>query len=393
MFEILSRVQFAVTITYHFIFVPLTIGLILLIGILEIMYFRTKDDKYRKLSDYFGNIFIVNYAIGIVTGITMSIQFGTNWANYSAFMGDVFGAPLALEALIAFFLESTFTGIYIFRRNKMSPKFRLVTVWLIMAGTFISALWIITANGFMQNPVGYELLADGSKVILTDIWAMIFNPYAWYILIHNNASAFILGGFFVLSVSCYKLLKNDITEEERDAFSIAARIGAIVAFFSSLLTMIIGSKFFGFIAPIQPHKIAAISGDNLFVRISFIVMVALGTFFLLTSLYVIVFKNKFLGSTVLKKIFVWSFILPYIAIMAGWMVSEVGRQPWVVNGLLKTADGVSTGIDVSQVWFSLLTTSLLYIFVLVIIVYFILIQVKNSLDKVKYVYDVKEKNE
>lgn len=393
MFEILSRVQFAVTVTYHFFFVPLTIGLILLIGILEYKFFKSKDDKFRKLSDYFGNIFIVIYAIGIVTGITMSIQFGTNWAKYSAFMGDVFGPPLALEALIAFFLESTFTGIYIFRRNKMSPKFRLVTVWLIVLGTGISALWIITANGFMQNPVGYELSADGTKIILVDIFKMIFNPYAWYILIHNNAAACILGGFFVLSISSYKLLKTDITEEEQAAFGTAARLGAWVAFIFSLVTMLIGSSFLDFLAPIQPHKIEAINGGNLFVTISYGIMIGLGVWFLLSSLYVIVYKNKFLASTALKKVFVWSFLLPLVAILAGWMVSEVGRQPWVVNGLLKTSEGVSTGIDVSQVWFSLITTSLLYVFVLVVIIYFLLIQVNNKLDKVKYLYDIKEQDE
>lgn len=393
MFEILSRVQFAFTVTYHFLFVPLTIGLILLIGIFELMFYRTKNDKYRMLSDFFGNIFIVNYAIGIVTGVMMSIQFGTNWANYSSFMGDVFGVPLALEALIAFFLESTFTGIYIFRRHKMSPIFRLVTVWLIFVGVTISALWIITANGFMQNPVGYELAADGSKVILTDFWAVLLNPYAWYLLIHNNAAAFVLGGFFILSVSSYKLLKPDLEDIERAAFETATKIGAWVAFLSAILTMAIGSNFFGYMAPIQPHKVDAISGGNALVTVSFGIMVGLGTFFLLTSLYVIVYNTKFINSIAMKKVFMWSFILPFIAIIAGWIVSEVGRQPWTVNGLLLTSESVSTGVPTASVVFSLVTTTLLYIVVFVFVIQFLLIQVKNPITKVKYLYFGEEKND
>ncbi|MGL4382204.1 MAG: cytochrome ubiquinol oxidase subunit I, partial [Bacilli bacterium] len=180
MLEVLSRIQFAFTVAFHFIFVPLSIGLILLIAIFETLHYKKKNDEYRKLSDYFGNMFIVMYAVGIVTGIAMSLQFGTNWGAYSKFMGDVFGAPLALEALIAFFLESTFTGIYVFRRHNLSPKFRCVTAWLITFGTAISALWIITAAGFMHNPVGYKLAEDQSQVILVNIFSVLLNPYAWY---------------------------------------------------------------------------------------------------------------------------------------------------------------------------------------------------------------------
>jgi cytochrome d ubiquinol oxidase subunit I len=393
MFEILSRVQFAFTITYHFLFVPLTIGLILVIGIFELMYYRTRNDKYRMLSDFFGNIFVVNYAIGIVTGVMMTIQFGTNWGEFSSFMGDVFGVPLALEALIAFFLESTFTGIYIFRRNKMSPLFRLITVWLIWLGVMFSALWIITANGFMQNPVGYELVADGSKVIITDFWAVILNPYAWYLLIHNNAASFVLGGFFILSIASYKLLQPNLDDVERSAFESATKIGAWVAFLSSILTMLIGSNFFGYMAPIQPHKVEAISGGNALVTISFGVMVGLGTFFLLTSLYVIMYNTKFLNSTGLKKVFVWGFLLPEVAIIAGWMVSEVGRQPWTVNGLLLTSESISTGVPTASVIFSLVTTTLLYFVVLVFVVQFLLIQIKNPITKTKYYYFDEENND
>lgn len=383
MLVLLSRIQFAFTIMYHFIFVPLTIGLILLVAIFETMHHKKKDDRYRKIADFFGNIFIVNYAIGIVTGIIMSVQFGTNWSEYSVFMGDVFGAPLALEALIAFFLESTFTGIYIFRRKKMSSIFRVVTAWMIFIGTSISALWIITANGFMQHPVGYELSADGSHVLLTSIIELVTNPYAWYMLIHNNASAILLGAFFVLGISSYRLLDKNISEYDREAFTLGVRISSIVALISALITPIIGSKYTAFVAQVNPDKMAAIGGESEIVRIAFLIMVGLGTLFILMSLYVVLFKDRYLESIVLKRLFVYSFILPYIAILSGWVVAEVGRQPWVVYGLLKTSEAVSD-VPVAQVVFSLLTTMILYIFIFVVVIKFMISQVNNPLDYVKY---------
>ncbi len=206
----LSRLQFAFTVMFHFLMVPLSIGLILLVFIFEALYYKTKDEKYKKQANFWGgNLFAINFIVGIVTGgITMEIQFGTNWAEYSKFMGDIFGSPLAFEALMAFFLESTFAGIWIFYRHKISAKFRLVTALMILIGTHVSAVWIITANGFMQNPVGYELAADGSKVILTDFIALTLNPYALYMLIHTITSAYLLGAFFMLGVSGYHLLKK-----------------------------------------------------------------------------------------------------------------------------------------------------------------------------------------
>ena len=171
----LSRLQFAFTIGFHFLMVPLSIGLIFITVIFEVMHWRTGNKKYLKQANFWGNLFAINFIVGIVTGITMEIQFGTNWAEYSKFMGDIFGSPLALEALLAFFLESTFAGIWIFYRHKISAKFRAITAIMIMIGTQISGIWIITANGFMQNPVGYELAADGSKVLLTDFVALVTN--------------------------------------------------------------------------------------------------------------------------------------------------------------------------------------------------------------------------
>lgn len=389
MLELLSRIQFASTVAFHFIFVPLTIGLILLIAIFETLHLKKKEDQYRKLADYFGNLFIINYAVGIVTGIAMSLQLGTNWGAYSAFMGDVFGPPLALEALIAFFLESTFTGIYVFRRKKLSPKFRTIVAWLITLGTSISALWIITASGFMQNPVGYEMASDGSKVILTSIWAVLTNPYAWYMLIHTVASAMLLGGFFVLAVTSYKLLKNDISQEERTAFEGASKIAAIVSFITSLIVPIIGGSYFGYIAKVQPSKIAAIGGEMPIVKISFFLMVGIGTILILISLYTIVFHKRYLRSIAIKKIFKYVFVLTYIAILAGWIVTEVGRQPWLVFNLLKTADGISQ-VPVASVAFTLVTISLLYLATFILFIHLMKTQLRKNLDDFKYEYQAKE---
>ena len=208
MLEILSRLQFGFTIAFHFLFVPFTIGLIIFELIFEHKYYKSDDMKYKKLSDFFGNLFIINYAFGIVTGIVMTVQFGTNWSEYSRAMGDVFGSPLVIEALLAFFLEATFTGIWAFRRNRISKSFRLVTVWMIFIGVMLSALWIITANGFMQNPVGATWIAEEGRVIFSSFSELIFNPYAWYMFIHTNLSSILLTGFIVLAISMYHIQRK-----------------------------------------------------------------------------------------------------------------------------------------------------------------------------------------
>lgn len=392
MLEILSRTQFAFTIAFHFIFVPLSIGLILLIAIFEYLHYKNKDDQFRKLSDFFGNLFIINYAIGIVTGVAMTIQFGTNWGNYSSFMGNVFGPPLALEALIAFFLESTFTGIYVFRRAKLSPKFRAVTVSIITLGTIFSALWIITAGGFMHNPVGYELSADKSYVILTNIFEVIFNPYAWYMLIHTVASAMLLGGFFVLAVSSYKLLKPDLSDIDRVTYEKASKIAAITAFITSIIVPVIGNYYFKFVAQVQPTKIEAIGGQIPLVKAAFLIMVIIGAVLIILSLYTIIFHKRYVKSPTLQKIFKYVFVLPYIAILAGWIVTEVGRQPWLVYGLLKTADGISQ-VPVASVAFSLVTITLLYLGTFIIFIHLMKVQVRKNLDDFTYYYNDSAKEE
>lgn len=375
MVEILSRIQFAFTAAFHFLFVPLTIGLIILVALFETKYYKTKNENFKRLSDFFSDVFIINFAFGVVTGIAITVQFGTNWANYSIAMGDVFGSPLALEALIAFFIESTFAGIWIFRRHRISNKLRLITVWLIVIGTSISAIWIITANGFMQNPIGAEW--NGSKMILTNFFTVVTNPYAWYMLIHNHLSAILLAGFVVLAISSYHL-KNET--KYREEFTISAKYAAVTILVTGLLLPITGNFYMNFINEVQPEKINMITGVSdaplgFLVNFAFMTMVSLGTIFIVLGLYTIIFFKRYKESTTLQKIYIYLVPLPYLAITAGWMVTEVGRQPWIIYGKMKVSDAISN-VPVEQVWFSLIS-----IFIFYVILY--LMDYKLTIDRVK----------
>ncbi len=386
----LSRIQFAFTVGFHFLFVPISIGVILHMAIFEILHLKTGKDDYRKLTDFFGNIFIVNYAVGIVTGIGMSIQFGTNWGEYSTFMGDLFGAPLAIEALLAFFLESTFTGIYIFRRSIMSPKFRFVTISLMTLGTSLSALWIITANGFMQNPLGYELSSDGSRIILVDFMAILLNPYAWYILVHTLLASYLLGAMFIMSVSAMKLLQPNVSKEESEIIGMATKISSKTLLLFSVLISSLGGSYTMFIGLMQETKMDMITGidkstTGQIVGASFLIMVTLGTIFVIIALYTIIFYKHYEKSTTMKKIYVYIFTLPFIAILTGWIVTEVGRQPWVVYGLMKTSDGVSL-VPTSQVWFSLISVFLVNGVLFVLVMHLSKTQIRKSIFDNKYNY-------
>ncbi|WP_279385218.1 cytochrome ubiquinol oxidase subunit I [Methanosarcina barkeri] len=214
---LLSRLQFAITAAFHFIFVPLTLGLALLVAVMETMYYRNKDETWRKMADFWGNIFKINFAIGLVSGITLTFQLGTNWGAYAEFMGDVFGPPLAMEALFAFFLEGTFLGAWIFLGHNRQ-KLKAFSMWMVALGTNISSLWIITANGFMQHPVGYEMVADGSKVVMTDFIALITNGYVWYMLIHTLLAAYLLTSFVIMGICAYHFLKGNNNEVFKKIF-------------------------------------------------------------------------------------------------------------------------------------------------------------------------------
>ncbi len=432
----LSRLQFAFTVCFHFLMVPLSIGLILIVVIFETMYYKTKDERYKKQANFWGNLFAINFVVGIVTGITMEIQFGTNWAEYSKFMGDIFGSPLAFEALMAFFLESTFAGIWIFYRHKISAKFRLVTAFMILIGTHVSAVWIITANGFMQNPVGYTMAADGSKVLLQDFLALSLNPYALYMLVHTITSAYLLGSFFVMGVSAYHLLKKQNVE----FYKISTKIGVIVLLIASLSQPMIGHFYGQYVGEVQPAKAAAFeviwetedtipmyllqiplpdeersinilpipyvgsimytnspTGEVMGIKeatadwtdemyqdfldilplthYSFRIMVGLGMIFVLLALLgaFLIWKGKYVENKWINRAFLWLLPTPWIAILLGWTVAEVGRQPWIVNGLMLTKDAVSMNVPANQVAFSIATLFVFYA-VLFLVEFYLLVK-------------------
>jgi cytochrome d ubiquinol oxidase subunit I len=255
MLEVLSRLQFAMTIAFHYLFVPASIGLVFFTALFETAHFFTKKPEYKSASNFWSELFLVVYVVGIATGLTMPIQFGTNWSKYSVFMGDVFGSPLAFEALIAFFLESTFAGIWIFKRNKIGPRLRLATVWLITLGTVVSAVWILTANAFMQHPVGYELAADGSKVALTSFGQLVTNPYLLWMFFHNHAAALLVGALIVLGVSAYRMKDRPTKTFKKSA---AAAIG--VGLVSAISLPALGDLYGKYVAQVQPLKGALMLG-------------------------------------------------------------------------------------------------------------------------------------
>lgn len=409
----LSRLQFAVTIMYHFLFVPLTIGLVILVAYMETKYARTNDDEYRRMADFWGKLFTINFVLGVVTGITMEFQFGTNWSEYAKYMGDIFGSPLAIEALVAFFLESTFIGLWIFGRDRFSRKIRAFSIWMVAIGTNLSALWIITADGFMQHPVGYVL--RNNRAELASFTDVVTNSYVWYMFFHTIIGSYLAGAFFIMAISAYHLRKKQHVEFFRHSFKIALVFGL----FAATLTPFIGHAHGVNTAKVQPAKAAAMEavwetqtampfhilqipdsnnqknaieglsipylGSLLYtnnpngavtglkdipfderpnvpvVFWSFRLMVLIGLYLLFVTWYGFYLerKDKLVNSPKYLKVISYSLLIPHIAIFAGWGVAEMGRQPWIVYGLMKTADAVSP-IALSQVMFSIIGLTLFY---------------------------------
>jgi cytochrome d ubiquinol oxidase subunit I len=407
----LSRLQFAAATFFHFIFVPLTLGLSILIAIMETKFVRTGDEEYRRMAKFWGKIFIINFAVGVVTGITLEFQFGTNWSRYSRYVGDIFGSILAIEATLAFFLESTFLAVWIFGWKRLSPKLHCLCIWLVAFASNLSALWILMANAWMQHPVGYTL--RNGRAELTDFLAVVTQPFGFQIFFHTLSGAYILAGFFVMGVSAYHLLRK----QHVAFFSKSLRMGLVFALIFSLAELVQGHIHGSEVAKIQPAKLAAMEAlwdtqagapQTLFLIpdeknernlvefgkipgalsmlayhsptatvkglkdfpkeerppvaltfIAFRVMVGLGFFFALVTV-IAWFKRKTLESSPrFLKLLLYSIPLPYIALQAGWIVTEVGRQPWIVYGLMKTKDAVSP-IAVSQVGTTLAAFILAY---------------------------------
>jgi len=253
----LSRLQFAMTAMYHFLFVPLTLGMAFLLAIMESVYVMTGKQVYKDMTQFWGKLFGINFALGVTTGLTMEFQFGTNWAYYSHYVGDIFGAPLAIEGLMAFFLESTFIGLFFFGWDRLSKVQHLSVTWLVALGSNLSALWILIANGWMQNPVGAEFNFQTMRMELTDFGALLFNPVAQVKFVHTVAAGYVTGAIFVLAISSYYLLKGRDQGFARRSFAIASAFGL-----ASILSVIILGDESGYeIGDVQKTKLAAIEAE------------------------------------------------------------------------------------------------------------------------------------
>ncbi|WP_019914584.1 cytochrome ubiquinol oxidase subunit I [Paenibacillus sp. HW567] len=421
---ILSRIQFASTTIFHYFFVPVSIGLALLIAIMETMYVRKGNDEYKRMAQFWGKLFLINFAVGVVTGILQEFQFGMNWSDYSRFVGDVFGAPLAIEALLAFFLESTFIGLWIFGWDKVPKKIHCLAIWLVALGTMLSAFWILAANSFMQHPVGFAI--NNGRAEMNDFFALITNGQLLVEFPHTVLAAYATGAFLVTGISAYKLLKKQDVSFFRKSFEIAAIVGVV----SSFGVAIAGHAQAQYLVETQPMKMAATealwddSGDpaawTVYANIdpdnkvstheikvpymlsflsyskfsgslkgmntlqaeyeqkygpgdyippvrttfwSFRIMVAAGTAMIALGVYAIYLmwrKKMERPNTWFMRFMLWGLLLPPIANVSGWIMTEIGRQPWTVFGLMTTADSVSPNVTAGQVLFSVISFTAIY---------------------------------
>ena len=442
---LLARIQFAVTVAYHFIFVPLSIGIGLIMAIFVTKAFRSKNAGDEGIARMWVKIFTATFAIGVATGITMEFSFGTNWANYSRFVGDIFGAPLAAEALFAFFLESVFLGVLLFGRNKVSPKFYLVAAWLVWFGSCLSALWILIANSWMQTPAGAMISDDGSQAIITDFFAAAFNPTTWPRYFHTVLSLLVMGSFISMAIGAWYLIKK----RHQTAADRVLRVGAIVGILSTCALLVSAHSSAVVVSEEQPTKLAmmegmyedevpplyalgwvdedgqevlapfAIPGGTSFLATgtwdteyqglnslaetekyadidpatmpvnlvfqSYHLMVAMFGLIFLLAILAIVFTRKGKGDAGgtalpaitrmgwLQKLLLVSPIFPFVAIQAGWITAEVGRQPYVVypsttgpDGVfMLTNDGISASVSAVEIVITLALFAVVYLLLFV----------------------------
>ncbi len=253
----LARFQFAMTTIFHFFFVPFTIGTGFAVAVMETMYVRSKNELYKKMAKFWGNIFLLSFAVGVVTGIIQEFQFGMNWSDYSRFVGDIFGAPLAIEALLAFFMESTFLGLWIFTWDRMKPKVHVIFIWLTAFASILSAFWILAANSFMQHPVGYTL--KNGRAEMNDFGALLSNHQVWYEFSHVIAGAITMGGIIIAGLSAFQLLKK--SQKAKDFFKKSLRLGLVISLVGSVAVMTAGDLQMKDLVTQQPMKFAATEGN------------------------------------------------------------------------------------------------------------------------------------
>lgn len=435
--EILSRLQFAFTIAFHYIYPPLSIGIGLLLVIFEGLYIKTGNKEYEQLTRFWIKIFALTFGIGVATGIVMEFEFGTNWATYSRYVGDVFGSALAAEGIFAFALESGFLGILLFGWNRVKPIVHFISTIGVFLGSMFSAVWIVVANSWMQTPTGFHIVGEGmdARAEIVDFWAMVFNPTSVDRIMHVWIGAFLAGAFLVLSVHAYYLLKNRHVEVSKKAIKIAL----VVATIFSLSQLFTGHRSADLVAEYQPAKLAAMEGhfDSLAVGdmyllgwvdkenkevtgiavpggLSFLthwdfdhpirgldsfpedeqpgavnaifqfyhLMVAIGMFLIALTLFACVqwFRGKLFEHKFLLSVFVGAAILPQLANQFGWYAAEMGRQPWVVYGLLRTSDALSKAVTANQVLFSLIMFTIVYVILFALFVYLLTKKIMHGPD-------------
>ncbi|MEA5155916.1 cytochrome ubiquinol oxidase subunit I [Raineyella sp.] len=455
---LLARWQFGITTVYHYFFVPVTISLSLIVAVLQTAHYRTGKDKYRRLTDFFGKLFLINFAMGVVTGIVQEFQFGMNWSEYSRMVGDIFGAPLAFEALLAFFMESTFLGIWIFGRDRLPKGVHLASIWLASIGTVLSAIFILAANSFMQHPVGFTFNEARGRAEMTDFGAVLTNPVALTTIPHTLTAAYMVGGAFVMGVAGWHLLKiarttgarnvSELTGEHAEnasAYTWATKFGAWVLIVAGALVAISGDLQGKVMTDVQPMKMAAaeaiwetetpasfslftigtldgskevfsikIPGVTSFLATgsfsgtvqginplreqydakytamirqkygdevanamtytpavpvtywTFRLMIGLGLLGMAIGIIVLVLLRK--GNLPPAKGGAWFWLtmmiatplLPLFANSFGWIFTEMGRQPWIVFGLMPTPAGVSPGVPAAQVLTTMVGFTLIY---------------------------------
>jgi len=414
---LLARVQFALTVSFHFIFPSITIGLGLVVAILEVARWRTRRDVWDRAARFWTRLFALTFVVGVATGIVMEFQFGTNWSRYSTFVGDIFGSPLAAEAILAFFLESSFLGLLLFGRDRISSGLRATAAVLVAFGAAMSGFWIIVANSWMQTPAGYEI--QGDRAVLTDFFAALFNPSVLPRFAHTIASSWALAGFVVLAVSAWYVRHG----RAGDVARLGLRVGLIVAIVGTVAVIGAGDRHARQVAETQPAKFAAmqglyattagaplviwslppaqnpadaitgpaveithllsfltfgnfqaaITGLDAFpasdwppVAVTFLSyhnMVGLGTLMglVLAIGAWLLWRRRLEASPRWLQAATWAFLMPFAAIQLGWATAEIGRQPWIVYGLMRTGDATSPVVSAPEILFSIVLFSAVYL--------------------------------
>ena len=435
--EILARIQFALTIAFHYIYPPLSIGLGLLMVIFKGIYLRTGKVEYNTLARFWTRIFSLTFGIGVATGIVMEFEFGTNWATYSRYVGDIFGSALAAEGVFAFALESTCLGIVLFGWNKIKPVWHFLATLGVFLGSMCSAVWIVIANSWQQTPAGYVVAGEGmqAKAVITDFWAMVFNPSSVDRIWHVWQGAFLAGIFLVLSVHAGYLLKGRHIEISKKAFKVTLIVGTIF----SLLQLASGHSSAEGVAKNQPEKLAAMEGHfrtepadlYLFgwvdkknevthgVKIPngltymlhydtetpvigldqypmedrpgqvnavfqfYHIMVAIGMFLIALTVFAsfLLWRGKLYDKRWLLRIFVWAVILPQIGNQVGWFAAEMGRQPWIVYKLLRTSDALSKAVTAHQILFAIILFTIVYTILFILFIYLLKKKIVHGIDE------------